>query len=322
MKKFLIHILFVGLIALPLGATAAEQESKNVRVIVPTGVPAISMAEMIKGDSFQMPGYSVDYDVLESPDMLAGKLISNEADLAVVPTNLAIKLYNKGVKIRYGGGVVWGILYVVSQEKTNDWQALNGKEIYTLGRGLTPDIVLRYLLTKNGLIPDKDVTIRYANSATELAPTFLVGKSSYSLLPEPALSMVMKKKPSTNLMFDLQKEWAKATGIADGYPQASLIMIGDFAEKHPGFIEKFLAAYKASVEKTNADPAHAAQLAATFLKTPGAPIIAQAIPRSNLRWVPAAKAKKPLETYFKVLRDFNPAVIGGKMPDDAFYYAR
>ncbi len=75
---------------------------------------------------------------------------------------------------------------------------------------------------------------------------------------------------------------------------------------------------------------------------PKAPVIAAAIPRSNLRWVAAAEARKPLEAYFKVLHDFNPAVIGGKMPeayfkvlhdfnpaviggkmpDDAFYYAR
>lgn len=322
MKKYLLTLLFAALVTLPLNAIAADEKVKNVRVIMPTGVPAISMAEMIKGKSFEMSGYTIDYTVLESPDMLAGKLISNEADLAVVPTNLAIKLYNKGINIRYGGGVVWGILYVISQERTNDWQALKGKEIYTLGRGLTPDIVLRYLLTKNGLTPGKDITIRYANSTTELAPTFLVGKSSYSLIPEPALSMVMKKKPSTNIMFDLQKEWAKVTGITDGYPQASLIMIGDFAENNPEFIEKFLAAYEKSVQKTNTDPAHAAKLAATYLKAPGAPIIAQAIPRSNLRWVPAAEARKPLEAYFKVLSDFNPAVIGGKMPDDAFYYAR
>ncbi len=322
MKKFLTTLLFATLLALPLSLTAAEEGTKTVRVIVPVGVPSISMAEMIKGEGLNMPGYNVDYQVLESPDVLAGKLISNEADLAVVPTNLAIKLYNKGIDIRYGGGVVWGILYVVSQEKADGWQALKGKDLYTIGRGLTPDIILRYLLTKNGLTPDKDVHIRYANSTSELVPTFLVGKSSYSLLPEPALSMVMKKKPSTSLMFDLQKEWTKATGIADGYPQASLIMIGDFAEKNPEFIKRFLAAYEKSVQKTNAEPEHAAKLAATFLKSPGAPIIAKAIPRSNLHWVPAAEARKPLEIYFKVLHDFNPAVIGGKMPDDGFYYAR
>ncbi len=320
MKKILITVFFVLIVALPVVSSAADAKTQNVRVIMPTGVPAISMAEMIRGKGLHFPGCTVDYQVLESPDMLAGKLISGEAELAVVPTNLAIKLYNKGVKVRYAGGVVWGILYVISQDKTNDWNALRGKEIYTLGRGLTPDIVLRYLLSQNGLTPDKDVAIRYVNSTTELAPTFLVGKSRFSLIPEPALSMVMKKKPDTNIMFDLQKEWARATGISTGYPQASLIMIGDFADKHPDFIRHFMEAYKESINKVNADPARAGKMAATYLKTPGAPVIAHAIPRSNLKWVPAAEARKPLETYFKVLRDFHPAVIGGKMPDDAFYY--
>ncbi len=323
MKKNLIPQLFAVLSVLtflPAISIAADKKTEEVRVIMPTGIPAISMAEMIKGEGLHMPGYTIKYDVLEAPDMLAGKLISGDAELAIVPTNLAIKLYNKGIKVKYAGGVVWGILYVISQEKTNDWQALKGKEIYTLGRGLTPDIVLRYLLSKNGLTPDKDVHIHYVNSTAELAPAFIVGKSRFSLIPEPALSMVMKKKADTNIMLDLQKEWAKATGITTGYPQASLIMVGEFAEKHPDFIRTFVEAYKKSVEKANADPAHAAKLAATFLKTPKAPVIAAAIPRSNMRWTTALKARKPLEAYFKVLHDFNPGVIGGKMPDDAFYY--
>ncbi len=320
MKKNLITVFFAIIIALPVISTAADTKSQNVRVIMPTGAPAISMAEMIKGNGFHFPGYTVDYQVLESPDMLAGKLISGDAELAVVPTNLSIKLYNKGVKVTYASGVVWGVLYIISQEKTNDWQALKGKEIYTLGRGLTPDIILRYLLSKNGLTPDKDIAIHYVNSTAELAPAFLVGKSQFSLMPEPALSMILKKKPGTNIMFDLQKEWNKATGISTGYPQASLIMIGTFADNHPDFVRKFMAAYKGSINAVNANPGHAAKLAATYLKIPKAPVIAHAIPRSNLKWVSSSAVRKPLETYFKVLRDFNPAVIGGKMPDGDFYY--
>ncbi len=319
MKKFIILFLAI-LIALPTLAVATENDHK-VRVIMPTGIPAISMAAMIEGKGFQYPGYDVDYQVLESPDMLAGKLIAGEAELAIVPTNLAIKLYNKGIKVKYAGGVVWGILYIISQEKTNSWNELKGKEIYALGRGLTPDIILRYFLTKNGLKPGKDVAIHYVNSATELAPAFLVGKSKYSLIPEPALSMVLKKKPDTNIMFDLQKEWAKVTGITTGYPQASLIMIGSFADKHPDFVREFTKAYKNSIDIVNANPNQAAKMASNYLKTPKALVIAHAIPRSNMKWVSAAKARKPLETYFRVLKKFNPKVIGGKMPDDAFYYA-
>lgn len=318
MKYFMSLFLGSILVGLSLVSSALADDTR-VRVIMPTGLPAIAMAEMIAGGAFEFPGYQVEYDVLESPDLLAGKLISGDGELAIVPTNLAIKLYNKGVKVKYGGGVVWGILYIISQEEANGWQALQGKEIYALGRGLTPDIVLRYLLSKNGLDPDKDVKIHYVNNTTELAPAFLIGKSRYSLIPEPALSMVLKKKPDTRILLDLQKEWSKQTGMTSGYPQASLIALEDFATKEPEFVREFMSAFGAAVAKVNAQPQRGAQLAATYLKVPAEPVIAAAIPRSNLKWVPAADARTALETYFSVLYAFEPAVLGGKLPDDEFY---
>lgn len=317
MKIFSVLFSFT-LAGLALASLAIGSDTR-VRVIMPTGLPAISMAEMIEGGAFELPGYQVEYDILESPDLMAGKLISGDAELAIVSTNLAIKLYNKGVDVKYGGGVVWGILYLISQEEADDWQALKGKEIYALGRGLTPGIVLRYLLTKNGLNPDKDVKIHYVNNATELASAFLVGKSSYSLIPEPALSMVLKKKLDTRIMFDLQKEWASGTGTSSSYPQASLIAVGGFATREPEFVRKFMTAFGVAIDKVNANPQHAAQLASRYLKIPDAPVIATAIPRSNLKWVGAADARLPLEKYFEILYAHEPDVLGGKMPDENFY---
>lgn len=54
-----------------------------------------------------------------------------------------------------------GALDVVSTEDIKDINDLKGKTIYTLGRGLTPDVVLRNLLKKNNLT-DK-VTVEYAS---------------------------------------------------------------------------------------------------------------------------------------------------------------
>lgn len=316
--KFFSLFLCCVLAELSMVSSAISGDT-HVRVIIPAGLPAISMAEMIEGDAFALPGYQVEYTVLKSPDLLAGKLISGDAELAIVPTNLAIKLYNKGVKVKYCGGSVWGILYMISQQKSDGWQVLKGKEIYSLGRGLTPDIVLRYLLSKNGLEPGKDVQIHYVNNAMELAPSFLLGKSNYSVIPEPALSMVLKKKPDTHVMLDLQKEWSKETGMTSGYPQACLIALGDFADREPEFVNEFRTAFGTALAKVNADPQHAAQLASQYLKTPAAPVMATAIPRSNLKWVDADTDRKALEAYYKILYAFEPAVLGGKMPDDNFY---
>jgi NitT/TauT family transport system substrate-binding protein len=321
MRKPIIRLTMILFITLTLstGVQAAAKKNVKVRVIMTTGTPAISMAGMIESDELKVPGYDVEYNVLQTPGLLAGKLVAGDAELAVVPTNLAIKLYNKGVKVKYAGGVVWGILYIITQEDVKNWNDLKGKEIYTLGRGLTPDIVLRYLLTANGLDPEKDVTLTYVNGTTELAPVFITGKSKTSIIPEPALSMVMAKKPDTRIAMDLQEEWTKATNSSSSYPQASLVVLGDFSEKHPDFVEQFTSAYAKAINEINVNPAQGGQLASQYLDMPPAPIIAKSIPRSNLRWISADEARVPMETYLKVLFDFSPETIGGKMPDANFY---
>jgi NitT/TauT family transport system substrate-binding protein len=314
LMTFLFVIFFLG-----VNAQAIEKNDIKVRVIMATGIPAVSMAGLIESEDLNFSGYDVDYEVLENPSLLAGKLVSGDADLAVVPTNLAIKLFNKGVDVKYAGGVVWGILYIITQESVKDWSDLKGKEIYSLGRGLTPDIVLRYLLTKNGLDPEKDVSLRYVSGTTELAPLFIVGKSKTSIIPEPALSMVMTQKPDTQIAMDLQKEWTKATKSTSSYPQASLVVLGDFTQKHPDFVQQFTAAYAESIDRLNADPATGGKLASKYLPMPSAAMIAKAIPRANLKWVSASEAREPMETYLKVLFDFSSETIGGEMPNDDFY---
>lgn len=44
------------------------------------------------------------------------------------------------------------------------------------GKGTTPEYVLRYLLTKNGLDPDKDVKIEYYSEASEVTAQMAASK--------------------------------------------------------------------------------------------------------------------------------------------------
>lgn len=45
---------------------------------------------------------------------------------------------------------------------------LAGKTIYAPGQGANPEYILRYVLTGNGLDPDKDVTIQFVGEGSEL----------------------------------------------------------------------------------------------------------------------------------------------------------
>ncbi len=300
--------------------TTQAVEPLNLKVAMPAGAPTLSIVKAMKEKPVLDEAVTVDYEMVKSPDLMASKLINGELDVAIVPSNLAIKLYNKGIDYKYAATGVWGILYIVSSEEINGWQALKGKTITMIGRGLTPDIVTRHILKANGLEPDVDVKFDYVDGATNLAPLFISGKSTLSIMPEPMLTKVLMKKPDSKILFNLQEEWKSATGTTDSYPQAGMLIKGDLIANHPELAKAFLDIYSISISWLNKNPEKAGAYADELeIGLPGK-LVSKAIPRMNLMFKNAADSKVALETYYQILFDVNPKAIGGKMPDDNFYF--
>ena len=203
------------------------ENTSELTMVTPTGFPAISLAELISENRQFSENINLGYEVLESPDLLASKIISGEADLFLAPSILGAKLYSKGIDIRCAGSVIWGILYIVSTEEITGWDDLKGREITMLGRGLSPDIITRHLLKLNGIDPEKDVKLKYVQNTSELAPSFISGKSSISMMPEPAFSLVKEKLPEAKVIIDIQQEWKKISKTSSSVPQASLFIKGE-----------------------------------------------------------------------------------------------
>ena len=67
-----------------------------------------------------------------------------------------------------------------------------------------------------------------------------------------------------------------------------------------------------------AHPREAAELAAPALGLP-AEVIAASLPHVRLDVVPARQARDDIEVYFKNLMELDPGVVGGRLPDAAFY---
>lgn len=80
-----------------------------------------------------------------------------------------------------------GVLYVVEKGDTVHSMAdLAGRTILSTGKGTTPEYLLRYLLEKNGLDPDKDVKIQYCSEATEVTAQMAAAqKDAIAVLPQP-----------------------------------------------------------------------------------------------------------------------------------------
>lgn len=329
-RYFLILMVLITPIVLSAGGTPEEQITPavletgttspvNVQIMAPSGTPAMALSGLAALKTELLPGYSHNIEVVKAADLVASKMIKGEADFAVIPTNLASVLYSKGVDIKMAGIVIWGNLYVVSRDPLADWEDMKGEEVFMLGRGLSPDILFRHLMIKNGVNPQKETRLHYVGSSSELAPAFITGKSQFSIMPEPMLAVVKEKKPDTSVMIDLQKAWSELYGTPSGFPQACLVVSGDMAAQHPEYVQAFLTEFRKSIGWMTANPVPAGEKALTLMPQLSAALLTKSLPGCNIAYTPAREARKDLEDYLQVLLDFNADTIGGALPGDDFY---
>ena len=307
MKK-LLAIVTLLILVFTVGCAKAPAEPVNIAALKgPTGM----------GISYMMDDQEhYNVELQDAPDVVVGKFVNGEIDIAAVPLNLAAVLYNKTE-----GNVVLlnldtlGVLYIVENGETiHSLADLAGKTIYASGEGATPQYVLDYLLAQNGLTDQ--VTVKYVGEHTALAAMVASGETQVALLPEPFVSAVTLKNPSVRVALDLNTAWEAASGTK--LVMGVYIASRTFYNEHPDRVKAFLRDYAASVEKVNSS-ADAAQKIADLGIVGSAAIAEQAIPRSYIVSITGADAKAAASAVLNVLFGANPKSVGGKLPGDDLY---
>ncbi|CCQ93529.1 ABC transporter, substrate-binding lipoprotein [[Clostridium] ultunense Esp] len=324
MKKkylFLFNLIIIFSIVTSCG-TKEVKRPETIEFCFRDGIPALTVAKLMKEDPIIAENITINYGMQKSPDLLVSKILKEEADIAIVPSNLAAQAFNKGLSYKLIGTSTWGTIYLASTEDIESFEELKDKEIYAFGKGLTPDLVLRFVLSQNGINPDEDVKLTYLNSASEVGPAFISGKTNIALLAEPLATNIMMKKDDAKIIFDLNKEWSNITGTDKGYPQASLIIKSDLIEDNIKFVEKFIDLYEKSIEWANENPEELGDYAEELELGVEKKVIMQGIERINIGSFPIKDSKKEYEIYYDSILDFAPDYIGGKIPDEEIYFEK
>ena len=302
-------------------ASASEDTAASgdaMRIAGLQGPTTMGMVKLMKDQ--ESPLY--DVTMYGAADEIVPLLTKGELDAAAIPANLAATLYQKTEgKIQVAAVNTLGVLYVVT---TGDDVAsvadLAGKTIYSTGKGTTPEYVLNYILTENGIDPAKDVTIEYKSEATEVLSTLQsAGEGAVAVLPQPYVTAAQAQVEGLNVALDLTEEWNKID------PDSQLItgmlaVRSDYAEQHPEELEAFLADYRSSIEWVTANTADAAQLVAEYGIVAKAPLAEKALPACNITYMDGADMKQALSGYLDVLYQQDAASVGGALPGDDFYY--
>ncbi len=262
------------------------------------------------------------FTVAGSADEITPKLTKGELDIAAIPANLASVLYNKTQgKIKVLGINTLGVVYIVEKgDAIKNLADLKGKTIYATGKGSTPEYALRYILKENGIDPDKDVTIEWKSEPTEVVALLKQGANGVAMLPQPYVTVASSSVEGLRIAINLNDEWNKL-GNDSMFITGVVVARTEFLENNKTAVDAFLKEYKASTDYVNKN----VEAAAALIEKVGivkAPVAQKAIPYCNITYIDGAKMKTALTGYLQVLFDNNPASVGGKLPDDNFYYEK
>ena len=300
--------------------TPKEEKPEKIRVITLAGPTGMGMAKLIDDNKNNKTEYKYDFTVSSAPTQVSPEVIKGNYDIACVPVNLASTLYNKTEgKLKVAAVNTLGVLYMLENGNTiNSVSDLKGKTIYATGQGSNPEYVLRYILSKNNIDPDKDVTIEFLSEHAELATKLKLNEVAIGMLPEPQVTSATMGNSPTRIALDLTEEWAK---IADyQLIQGCIIVNNEFAEKHPTALKKILDEYKASVDYVNQNIDEASALIEEAGIVPKAAIAKAAIPNCNICFVTGNDMKNSVKQMLTILFEANKSSVGGTLPDEKFYY--
>lgn len=306
----------------PAEVPAEETEAPvTTRIAALKGPTAMGLVKLMKDTPQSAVGPLYDFTLAGAADEVTPLLIKGELDMACVPANLASVLYSKTEgAIEVLAVNTLGVLYIVENgEAVQSMADLKGKTIVAAGKGSTPEYALRYLLTENGIDPEKDVTIDWKSEHSECVAALAGGQATIAMLPQPFVTVAQTRLEGLRMALDLTAEW-DALDNGSGMITGVIVARRDFVEAHPAAVSTLLADYAASVDWVNENTADAAQLVSEFGIVEAAPVAEKALPYCNIVCITGAELQDKLSGYLQVLFDAEPASVGGTLPADDFYF--
>lgn len=346
MKKHTL-LLLLFMIILSLLVTGCQQNNQDIESPTPTetstpsstptkelttaniaglkGPTSMGMIRMFAELNSLSEFVSVKFDVYSSPDVVSVGLLNGEIDIAAIPTNLAAILYNKteGDIVLLGINTL-GVLNIVinANVEINSLADLAGKTIVASGQGSTPEYILNYLLTQNGIDPETGVNIEYKAEHSEVAAMILSGQADIVLLPQPFVTTVLIQDEQLINAINLTNEWEAIEGENSALMMGCLVTTREFADEYASELTSFMMLNAESATWVNENPEKAAPVIVQFEILPNEIIAKTAIPESNITFIFAQQAKDQLTGYFQVLFNYDPESVGGVIPGDDFYFGQ
>ena len=353
-KKLLAAILafamlfaFAGCTGTGNTQTTAPENTDHIRE-VKTKV-AVTQGPMELGLAKLKTDRSYAYDVASYADpQAAAELIKNgSADIAALPLDVAAKLFNEtngGVKILSVTNLSY-LHVVTSISSIQSVTDLKGKTVYATGEGTAYEHIINYVLSENGVDPEKDVDIQYNADADALVAQAINDKNGIFILPEPYATNIVAgtvvetaeesttaaaqtdatteyKQTSTTSIFgkkiDFAREWGKLKESPLAY--GCIVARTAYINENPEIISEFMTFSEVSVNYIGANIEQATNFFTAGGYFDNNTLCYNSIISSNITFLEGDMMKAGVSEALDALYSADSAHIGGAIPDESFYY--
>ena len=313
--------IITTMIIIILGITNIGCTSKDVKVISGNSLDGIAMCKLAYEENQIQKGYKTTYTIERKKENLEKSLMNEEFDIALIPTDMAARIYNKNLNYEICASIGQGSYYLVTSDLsiTGFNETLIDKEVDVIKENSMVDSISKSIL-KNENINESKVNFKYVDNEPELVKDLTLGKISTGIVPETSLTILLYKHSGLKILTSTDEAYKKSFNISGGYSQFSVVVRKDFAKENKTYVDEFLSQLKSSIEFVNDNPLQAGAYGEA-LSIPIKPqVLSKAIKRSNLKFVSVNEFENNYEELFNILYNCNKDVIGGKIPDKSIYY--
>ena len=238
--------------SLPMGVFAAKKDSteeKLTKVTLNEVAHSIFYAPQyvaIEEGYFKDEGLDLTLVTGFGADKTMTAVISGEADIGFMGAEASVYAYQEGATdavVNFAQLTQRAGNFLVAREEMPDfkWEDLKDKKVLGGRKGGMPEMVFEYILRKNGLDPQKDLTIDQSID---------FGYTAAAFTGDTSADFTVEFEPSATA---LEKEGAgyvvASLGVDSGYvPYTSYSAKTSYMEKNPEIIQKFTNALQKGME--------------------------------------------------------------------------
>jgi len=232
-------------------------------------------------------------------------IANGKADISFSALITSAKLKKHDVKIP--ALFVWDNFVILSRDsQAKTFEDIKDYDIHTpLFEEAPPTKITKYLIKASGLNPDefKFVYGEPFGRPEKIYADFVTGKADTVILREPEASYavkIMKDRGISIAEISFNKLWNKVNKDFGSFPNAGLVLKGEFVRKNPEITKVFLDELKDAINWVNANKEASAKLSFDMMRQPS-DRVELFLDRVNFEYVEGEALVGKVKEYFDIL---------------------